>query len=141
MPYPENCIRGILKEVFIIKDNDCVYATAELYQFRSNLDRQDEMHEASINWGDDEMAIDFALNQKNDEGNLKFEGGVAILPRNELDKIKKRYGITQFNYERSLLQDNKYHGNLLINVAISPTIKRMISAVLAHNSEIQQRTA
>jgi len=142
MEFPDSCIRGILKANFVVKDLYRIYAIAELYQFR-RTDRPDGMHEASINWGDDKKAIEFTFGQKNNDETLKYEGGIAILQRSELDKIKKRYGPMQFNYERACIQDdNKYHGNLLLNsTEMSPTIKGMIRAVLAHHSEIKCRNS
>lgn len=139
MPYPKNCIRGILRADFVIKDQDRRYATAELYQFR-NSDREDGMHEASINWDDDKKAIEFTFNQKNNDETFKYEGGIAILQRRVLDKIKKVYGPMQFNYVRARSPDNKYHGNLLLNLTNRTSrISKMIRSVLAHHSEIHFR--
>ncbi len=141
MSYPEDCIRGILKDNFVVNKQDCLYATAVLYQF-CGTNRPDGMYEASINWCDDESAIEFTFGQKNNDETLKYDGGVAILQRSELDKIKKRYGQEQFNYERAFIPDNKYHGNLLLNsTMMTPTIKNMIRSVLAHNSEIRSRNS
>jgi len=98
------------------------------------------MHEASINWDDDKKAIEFTFNQKKNEGALKYEGGVATLPRRELDKIRKLYGPMQFNYERERRPGNKYHGNLLLNLTnMNPRISKMIRVVLAHYSKIHFR--
>jgi len=140
MPYPKNCIRGIIKADFVVKDQDRRYATAELYQFRGS-DRPDGMHEASINWGADKKVIGFTFNQKNNDETFKYEGGIAILQRSELDKIRKQYGPMQFNYERDRdNKDNKYHGNLLLNSTnMTSTISKMIRSVLAHHSIIHFR--
>ena len=97
------------------------------------------MLEASINWEDDEQTKDFTFQQQNNDGKLKYDGGIAIIPRSELDKIKKRYGTEQFEYERAVIPDNKYHGNLLLNSEAPTHFKRMICDILAHNSEIQER--
>lgn len=140
MSCPENCIRGILKAHFVVKDQDLLYATVELFHFRRS-DRSDGMLEASINWKDDEKAIEFTLNQKDNDGALKYDGGIAILPRSELDRVKKRYGSEKFGYERSYSPDNKYHGNLLLHSRQPAPFRRLICSVLAHNSEIQSRNS
>ena len=140
MSYPENCIRGIQKTSFIEKRQDRHYVTAEAYQFIRNQRRPDGMYEASVNWADDQDAIEFTFDQKNNNGSLKFEGGVVSLPHSELDIIRNQYGSMQFNYERATIQENKYHGNLLLNSSdMTPITKSMIRAVLAHRSEILSR--
>jgi hypothetical protein len=138
MDYPDSCIRGIEKASYVVKGTDYIYATAELYNFR-RTGRQDGMCEASINWFDGMKAIDFTFRQRNNDETLRYEVGIAILKRSELYRIRRRYGLTQFNYERAcIIQDNKYHGNLLLNTANS-TISKLIRGVLADRSEIHFR--
>ncbi|MCJ7506104.1 hypothetical protein MUP05_06510 [Candidatus Bathyarchaeota archaeon] len=81
---------------------------------------------------DDDSVIDFTLRQTKDNGEQRFKVGVAILPRSELDKIKKRHFLTQpLEYERAATQENPYHGNLLLKGEIASQVKNMIRHTLA----------
>lgn len=136
MPLPEECIRGILNPDFIDKDG---VANIGLFQFRKR-EPADDWCEASINWMDDEKAIGFTLNQTKASGELKYKVGIAILPRSEFDRIKKRHGFAgHFKYERAALQDNSYHGNLLLKDNILPTRSKMLRNLLAFSSQIHRR--
>ena len=64
-----------------------------LFDFQGSPRRNDGWTEESINWMDDEHALGFTLNQVKDGGELQFRIGVAILPRAELDRVKKRQGL------------------------------------------------
>lgn len=134
MPLPDNCIRGI-------PNSNCLegsVANMTLFEFRRNPDRADGWNEVSINWMDDEHAIDFTLQQKKDEGELRFRVGVAIIPCVDLDKIRKHH-TNFFHYERQTRPNNDYHGNLLLRRDISKTRGTLIRAGLANCSEIRPR--
>lgn len=132
---PDNCIRGIPKPTCLEGRGT---ANLTLFEFHRNPDRTDRWNEVSINWKDDEHAIDFTLQQKNDEEKLLFSVGVAILPLVDLDKIRKRH-TNFFHYERQSEPNNGYHGNLLLNDDTSKTRKTLIRAGLANCSEIHHR--
>jgi len=136
MPFPDNCIRGIFNSNCLLEGSNI--ATLTLYEFHRNPNRAGGWNEASINWMDDEQAIDFTLKQTNDEGELKFEVGIAILPRIELDKLRKVH-TNFFDYERQRIQDSDYHGNLLLRDETSKTRKTLIRAALAIHSENRPR--
>lgn len=87
---------------------------------------------------DDQYAIDFTLRQTKDDGSLQFKVGVAVLPRFELNKIRKRHA-DFFEYERARTENNIYHGNLLLKADIRKERKTMIRAKLADISEIRLR--
>lgn len=136
MQEPEKCIRGILNPGFIDEDG---VANIGLFQFRKR-EPSDDWLEASINWMDDKKAIGFTLNQTKDNGEFKFKVGIAILPRSDLDRIKKRHGIAgHFKYKRASSQDNRYHGNLLLKNDILTVRKRMVCNLLAFYSQIHRR--
>jgi len=86
----------------------------------------------SINWMDDEKALDFTLNQKKNE-RLQFKVGAAILPRAAIDRINKFYGLTRpIRYERDPIKNvNPYHGNLLLKDDTVGATKTMIRCQLA----------
>ena len=112
-----------------------------LFPFHADPSGSDEWIPESINWMDDEGAIDFTLCQKKEDGHEQFRVGVAILPRSELDKLKRRTGITEsFDYERAPLPNNHYHGNILVSSKLSKTIRNMIRSALALASEVRLRS-
>jgi len=114
-------------------------ANRGLYPF--NKARPDGWCEESINWNDDAKAIQFTLEQK-DDGEWRYEIGVAIIQRDEIDLIIRKRGIAdRFKYERRPIQKppNGYHGNLLMKNDIPRQVKESIRNHLAWISEIHFR--
>jgi hypothetical protein len=133
MDYSEKILRGISDPSGINEDGR---PSAAAFQFVI-VDRTDGFEEASINWFDDEKALDILLNQRKEDTNaLQFKGGVAILSKNWVDiMIKNPAGNGIINYERNELLNNKYHGNLLRLASLSKSQKIMISSTLAMGVE------
>jgi len=141
MEYPGQCIRGIPNE-------DCLYedsllegnpiARLTLYPFPKEHCKDNGWIPESINWMFDVKAIDFTLEQKNEDGELQFKVGVAILSLIELRRIKRKHR-SFFSYDKDPIENNPYHGNLLLKADIKKERKRMICDVLAHSSEIRLR--
>jgi hypothetical protein len=128
MSFPDNCLKGISVEDQLLQDG---YIASHLFYFNKQSDRDDDWCEQSINWDDDEHAIDFTLNQKKD-GKVQFRIGVAILPRDELDQINKRPTVNGIlSYERRILKENKYHGNILIKNNVEVKKRKQIAAIIA----------
>jgi hypothetical protein len=146
MPYPNECIKGIPnKDCFHILEDSYV-ANTNLFSFPKNRCRCDGWIEESINWMDDEHAIEITLNQKKQNGELQFKIGIAIIPRMELDRVKRRYaGI--LDYERRPIPEdlnhgvkaNPYHGNVLLKGDMFSSLKGQIRALLADRAEIRPR--
>ena len=127
MNYPENSIKGIPNNDFLIEGRT---VASHLFDFKQA--RDDEKIEQSINWEDDESVIDFTLNQKKEDGDLQFKAGVAILPRSEIDRLNRLPTIRgSLSYERSPLDNNPYHGNLLLQANVPKAKMRQIAASLA----------
>lgn len=124
-PFPNEFIRGISNKDFI--SNGQVLSSA--FQF-DDMCRDDKKLEASINWLDDEGAIELALNQLKPNGNPQFSAGVA---RINVDTVKLMLASLKdvFSYERAELEDNKYHGNLLVDGSVTKPIKLLIMNGLA----------
>lgn len=139
MKYPDKLIRGITTLGWLLEDR--TGANINLFAFPSERSRPDGWIEESINWMDDAAAIGFTFNQTDDDGQLKFKVGIAVLARDELDTLLKRHpGVRAiFRYERARLPNNEYHGNLLLDQAKDKTLKRMIRDYLALISEIRLR--
>ena len=136
MQYPDHCIRGILNPTLLFEDD---MLSVSAFDFRKS-DRIDDWTEASINWMDDECAIDFTFKQTKENGDLKYGVVIAILPRSELDRIKKSYKfIGYFDYERAKTESNDYHGNLLIKDKISKHKRDVIRNLLVFAAKIVKR--
>lgn len=136
-PYPKEFLRGIANKDFII-DNGCILCTA--FQF-DDVARSDGYREASINWLDDDGAITLALNQRKENGKIQFPGGVARIDLNYTKMILHNFSQADFSYERAPLENNKYHGNLLLANSLSKQIRLMIMnglALAAGNTIIPQ---
>ena len=96
------------------------------------LTRDDGMIEQSINWADDDSVVDLALNQRRRDGDLQFKAGVVILSRSAMDRLNKLPLIGGLlGYERSPLDSNLYHGNLLLPEEVPKARMQRIAAGLA----------
>lgn len=135
--YPIEFLRGISNKDFV--QNGMVLPTA--FQFDTQM-REDNMSEASINWLDDDGAIELAMKQRKDNGRIQFPAGIARL---ELDRVKlilRSIPEEVFSYERAPIEGNPYHGNLLMNSSTNKPIKQLIMnglALAAGTSIIAQR--
>jgi hypothetical protein len=129
--YAEKMIRGISDPGWVSDG----YASAALFQFKES-NRLEGFSELSINWYDDEGALDHILNQKKETGNIQFKGGAAILSKesvNSINKIPQYIGTTHF--DRDILPDNRYHGNIIISSNLHKMAKLGISQYLAMHVE------
>ena len=136
MEHPDHCIRGILNSTLLLEDDLLSLGAFDFIK----VDGKDNWKEASINWMDDEYAIDFTLKQTKDSGELKFKAGIAILPRSELDRIKRNYKFMgNFDYERKAEDGNDYHGNLLLNEKISNYKRDVIRNLLVFAAKVIKR--
>lgn len=139
MCYPDYLIRGIPHPDLIDDDG---FPSAGLFPFdKLESARLAGYREESINWYDDEGAIKHTFDQTKEDGTVQFKGGIAILPRSELDRLKNNPRLrNRFNYERCCLPTNQYHGNMLLKIDASKQLKRMIAGQLALNvSQIIKR--
>lgn len=119
-----------MKDCFTPEHNVAIGA----FQFGNfTAERNDNNHEASINWEDDEGAVVALLEQKKEGTDEQmFKYGYARLPLNLVrmtlnSLIKKDY----LGFERKPLEHNPYHGNILIPGDIKKQEKSMIQNILA----------
>ena len=139
MCYPDNCLRGI-NSPSQIEDN---LVSSDVFYFLDDHIRPDGTFEESINW-DDDHAREFTLAQINSEGTLKHKGGVAVVPRENLDSCATlKSFIGAFSYERQAIDGiNPYHGNLLLapgtgkkrRKAIAWTLAMQVSEIIPPNN-------
>ena len=115
MSFPDNCIKGILNNSFLVEDDGSI--AAHLFHFKPEHARDDGWVEQSINWEDDESVIEFTLTQRKDDGELQFKTGIAIIPREEIDRLNRRPTVSGIlSYERQTLEDNPYHRKYLTSL-------------------------
>ena len=132
MSYPDKCVRGIPNndEQYVI-DKEKPLVGPGLFQFKDTK-RSDGMIELSVNWLDDNRAIEIALDQRKENGELQFKAGVVLLSRDKIDEICCRPNIKGYlAYERRPLNNNPYHGNILLRKNINKHTKKQISDTLA----------
>ena len=130
--YAEKMIRGISDPSWVSDDG---YASASLFQFKES-NRLEGFLELSINWYDDEGALEQIFNQRKKDGGIQFKGGAAILSKksvNSINKIPQYIGTTHF--DRDKLPDNRYHGNIMISSNLHKMARLGISHYLAMHVE------
>ena len=136
--YPDEFLRGIpnASENFITPEG---YPTQAVFNFDEyNKERIDGFCELSINWLDDEGAIQVLMNQINPRKNtFQFQGGYCRLTRFELHSLRDYFSNGHLSYERRPIEDNgingpnKYHGNILMKNDLSGQAKVNIRVALA----------
>jgi len=124
--YPDSFFRGIASSNFILNG----HILGDAFQF-DDAGRSDNFKELSINWNDSEEALELALTQRKSNGNLQFAGGVAKLDLAHVKMFFHTY-IEEgtFSYERRKVDENPYHGNLLISNTLNKQQRSMISGAL-----------
>lgn len=129
MNVPDFLIRGISNTGDISEDN---VVLSGAFSFNDNSRDDEYGKELSINWYDDDGALKEAKNKKKINGESQFKAGLAMLDRTKIDYFfKDHIEQNRFNYERAILPENKYHGNLLINKAVKRPIQKIITASLS----------
>lgn len=135
MTFPDSCLRGIPNTSYLVEDGS---VGAHLFHFEDKSTRDDEWIEQSISWEDDSAALALTLNQKKENGELQFKAGAVRIPRDELDRLSRQPTVTGFiSYERRPLENNPYHGNLLLRSGVpKPTMKKIAAGIALAVSEI-----
>jgi hypothetical protein len=139
MSFPNNCIRGIKSPTDLNEDG---FPGSQVFYFDLAHDRTDGWMELSINWEDNDSVIDFTLQQRKDNGEIKFKGGIAVFPRTEIDRLN---GLPRtkdlLSYERKELPKIPFHGNILLRsttkkqkmMQIAVTIALAVTVVKRHS--------
>ena len=132
MYFPERCIRGIPNNSYLVEGGSI---GSQLFHFKEDHIREDGWVEESINWEDDRFAMKYTLKQRVERGGkreLQFKAGVAIIPRCEIDRLKRQLPVRErLLYERQILENNPYHGNILLNGDVPKQVMKMIAAGLS----------
>ncbi len=135
MNYPENCIKGIPNNSFLIEDGS---VASHLFYFKKEHSREDGWIEQSINWDDNTFTIGLTFAQRKENGDLQFKVGAAKIPLEEIDRLSRQPTVNGLlSYERQPLKNNPFHGNLLISIeAPAPTMKKIAAGLALAVSEI-----
>ncbi len=139
--FPAFCLRGLRTKDYVVQDALGITLGISGMAFEPDVNtealRADGKIETSINWEDDDYALDFTLR---DSRNATF--GVARLQKSKIDEANFLPnpptippGQRVF-YERAPEDKNDYHGNIIYFAKIHKTFRRLISGVLASNSEL-----
>jgi hypothetical protein len=129
MSFPDDCIKGIPSDEYLTVEGA---VASHLFYFKAGVDRDDGWAEQSINWEDDDTVIEFTLSQTKADGDFQFKAGAAVISRGEIDRLNDRPTIRGLlSYERQPIQDNPYHGNLLLRANTSKLTGRIVAAGLA----------
>lgn len=147
MNYPENFYRGISDPNSV---NEYKEIGPGVFSFpkQESDKRPDGYFELSINWDDDENALELLKIQCKNNNQLQFKGGyckvhlVTVIQWLELCYDKK-----VFSYERcptpiNTLQgqvDNPYHGNLLLHHTASKFTRDNIQHALSMQAQYIER--
>lgn len=137
--YPDEILRGISanNEQFITPEG---YPTQAAFKFDEyNPERRDGFCELSINWVDDEGAVDALLSQINTRKNCYQFNGYCRFSRIFLHSMKAYLDKGHLAYERNPIEaneskgvvENKYHGNILMKNGLSKQTVTNIQVTLA----------
>jgi hypothetical protein len=124
MDYPDNCIRGLSRDSEITVEG---FVPENAFYFK-NVQREDGWDEQSINWEDDDSVIRFTLNQKKENGDIKYVNGVAVIYRYKIDRLIERISKGLLGYERKPIDGNHFHGNILLKSGTSKKTMKIIAA-------------
>lgn len=135
MDFPDRCIRGIPNKSFTIEDGSI---GSHLFHFEDDHARDDGWIEQSVNWEDNKSVVEFTLNQTKETGEIQFKAGVVLIPRVEIDRLNRLPTVNGIiSYERQPLENNPYHGNILLRTGVpKPTMKKIAAGLALAVSEI-----
>jgi hypothetical protein len=129
MSFPDNLIRGIPNSTYLNSDGS---VGSHLFYFNEGTVRNDGWTDLSVNWEDRDSVVEFTLNQRKDDKDLQFKGGVTVIPREEVDRLNNRPIVKGLlSYERQPTPDNPYHGNILLRVNTPKPTMKLIAGGLA----------
>ena len=127
MSYPDNFLRGVSNKDWLTPDG--VGISAAVFHFDPSKISNGWV-EQSICWEDDESVVDLMLRQKKEGGAIQFKAGVVRVPRSCVHYINKLPKARELlSYERKELDDNPYHGNLLLKKDTHTSTMKAVAAM------------
>ena len=144
--FPDEFFRGITSNENITPEGYLMAGAFKFDSYNSDLRNGDGFCELSINWNDDEGAVQTILEQhKPGKAEKQFKEGYCVLQRNHLHLMFKQYiDDNNFAYERKAVeatkendnQANPYHGNLLLKDSLNKNIKKTFNTHWLHWQEV-----
>ena len=129
--YPDKFARGIPNDSYL---EDGLPAS-HLFYFEANAScepRDDRCNEVSVNWCDDDGAVEQLLRQAKADGTLQFKAGAVLLSKEKLDYLMHTPLVSnRLSYERRAIPGNSYHGNLLLTSDTPKSLMKRIAASIA----------
>lgn len=126
--YPNSFYRGISEQYY--KDR---YLLPESFHIDKETGRTDGYTEISIVWNDEPEAFHVIASQLNEKTKLiQFPAGIAEIQKNEFEaRMRPHLIVENMSYERAPIENNKYHGNILLKASLDKTMRTMIKSQLA----------
>lgn len=126
MSYPDHFVRGVRDRSHVPNGGP---TNPALFYFDRKSGTLDNAWEMSINWQDNYAVIAFTLDQRRTDGEHEFKVGCIVVSRQAVDGLAKLPTMRRvLSYERKPVDDNPYHGNLLL---APETPKAQMKAVAA----------
>lgn len=117
--FPDRCFSGIKNEDYVDEDG---FVDERVFVFETNPRRRG-YREASIFWEDDTKTVQFVLSRINHKyGTPRYKGGIAVIPTEKLEGMKKLPPFKNFDFERDSWICNRYHGNLFFRPPVKDKI-------------------
>ena len=140
--YPDDFIRGVSRDnaEFITEEGYVTQAAFAFDDYDAESRNDDGFRELSINWLDDDGAIQILLDQVNQrKGGPQFKGGYVRMSRYALLSLQDYIKNGHLSYERrpvaadeeNGIVENPYHGNLLMQKDISNKSRTNLQIALA----------
>jgi hypothetical protein len=137
---PPCCLRGIRKRGWLYEAPSGSFVHQEAFMPGETCSVEGNgtgWLETSINWEDDDRAVEFTRAQKSEKGQLLNPHGVVRLPVTAIDHCMANTPIAKtFARERRVLTGNRYHGNLLFEPSLPKQMIRMLAGMLALASKL-----
>lgn len=139
--YPEEFYRGVSSPNEVTQEGYLMSGAFKFPNYDGASREDDGFCELSINWNDDEKALEILLEQhKPFKEEKQFKAGYCMINRMSLDLMFKPYiDDGCFSYERRPVEENldedvqanPYHGNLLMLNELDRNTKKNIQHSLA----------
>ena len=137
MSYPDNFLKGLSDKNSLTPDR--VGVSASVFYFNSQHVR-DGWLEQSICWEDDVNVISLMLGQRKGDGEIQFKAGIVRVARSCVESINKVPRTKDLlSYERKALNNNPYHGNLLLKENTHKYIMKIVAAIIAGYADVINR--
>ena len=140
--YPDEFIRGVSRDnaEFITEEGYVTQAAFAFDDYDAASRNDDGFRELSINWLDDDGAIELLLDQMNQrKGGPQFQGGYVRMSLYTLLSLRAYISKGHLSYERRPVSadeengiiENPYHGNLLMWKDLSNKSRTNLQVALA----------